>query len=313
MKRAGFFLVLLAGAGLLAPATAGLAMGSGGGGASSMPTPQPQAPQYDPVAEYQRGSTALQAGQYKDAIRAFEHVTDATPRAANAWLMLGMSKAGAGDIKGAEKAYERSVKLDDTSIDAHRELALSLIKLKQTDKAGAELAALKARATTCADNCPQAADLKAAITAVEAALAQPAPQAANASPASLSLASPEAGDGAYVRAVSLINERRFDEALAALDKAQVAIGPHPDILTYKGYVWRKLGDWTKAEDYYRQALAIDPSHRGATEYYGELKVLKGDISGARAMLAKLDGACSFGCAEAEELRRWIDHGGDPAS
>jgi hypothetical protein len=29
------------------------------------------------------------------------------------------------------------------------------------------------------------------------------------------------------------------------------------------------------------------------------------------MLAKLDTACAYGCAEAEELRRWIDHRGDP--
>ena len=32
-----------------------------------------------------------------------------------------------------------------------------------------------------------------------------------------------------------------------------------------------------------------------------------------AILARLDGACAFGCAEAEELRHWIDHGGDPAA
>jgi hypothetical protein len=44
-----------------------------------------------------------------------------------------------------------------------------------------------------------------------------------------------------------------------------------------------------------------------------LKVLEGDMHGARALLARLDTACSFGCAEAEELRRWIDHGGDPAA
>ncbi len=48
-----------------------------------------------------------------------------------------------------------------------------------------------------------------------------------------------------------------------LDKAETAIGPHPDILTYEGYVWRHKGDWAKAEDFYRQALAIDPSHRGS--------------------------------------------------
>jgi len=42
-------------------------------------------------------------------------------------------------------------------------------------------------------------------------------------------------------------------------------------------------------------------------------VLQGDITGARSLLARLDSACAFGCAEAEELRRWIDHGGDPAA
>ena len=63
----------------------------------------------------------------------------------------------------------------------------------------------------------------------------------------------------------------------------------------------------------RLALALDPSHRGATEYYGELKVLKGDMAGAKAMLARLDSVCTYGCAEAVELRLWIDHGGDPAA
>jgi hypothetical protein len=58
-------------------------------------------------------------------------------------------------------------------------------------------------------------------------------------------------------------------------------------------------------------LAIAPRHRGALEYYGELKVERGDLAGARRMLARLDRACSFGCAEAEELRRWIDAGRDP--
>ena len=31
----------------------------------------------------------------------------------------------------------------------------------------------------------------------------------------------------------------------------------------------------------------------------------GDIAGAQRMLAKLDATCSYGCAQADELRRWI--------
>jgi Flp pilus assembly protein TadD len=327
MRRKTAALAVASGLGLAAIPILALAMGGGGMGGGGMPgggggmgggMPQADQPQYDPQVEYQHGTSHLQAGNYKAAVTDFNHVIDMTPKAAEAWMMLGAAKSGAGDEKGAEKAFEKSVKLDGTSIQAHRELALSLIKLKQQDKANAELAALQTRATTCGDTCPDAADLKAAIAAIQTAMTAQPPAAANDTPsgsalAALSLATPQAGDGAYVRAVSLINERRWDEALVSLDQAEAAIGPHPDILTYKGYVWRHKGDLARAEDYYRQALAMAPQHRGATEYYGELKVLKGDMTGARAMLATLDSVCTFGCAEAEELRLWIDHGGDPAA
>jgi tetratricopeptide (TPR) repeat protein len=322
MRRASTLLALAAGACLVAAPALGVAMGMGSGGGGGTPSSSggmgggdSAGPQYDPVEEYQHGQSDLQAGKYRAAVDDFQHVVDATPDAANAWLMLGMSKAGAGDEKGAEKAYEKSVRLDDSSIDGRRELALALIKLKQPDKATAQLAALQSQATACNDTCPQAADLKAAIDAVNAAMAPPtgSPAAANPAPSSLSVAQPQTGDGAYVRAVSLINERRWDEALASLSQAEAAIGPHPDILTYEGYVWRHKGDWARAESLYNEALAIDPNHRGATEYYGELKVLQGDMAGAKVMLARLDRACTFGCAEAEELRLWIDRGGDPAS
>jgi len=326
MKRASVALAVAAGIGLIGMPALTHASGGGGMGGGGMPGGgggggmggggmggMPDQPEYDPAVEYEKGTADLQAGRYKDAATDFQHVVESTPRAAGAWLYLGMSKSGAGDEKAAEKAYEKSVKLDDTSVAAHRALALSLVKLKQADKANAELTLLKSRAATCADSCSDAGDLKAAIDAVQAAMGPPSPSAANAAPSHLSLATPQMGDGAYVRAVSLINERRWDDALASLDSAETMIGPHPDILTYKGYVWRHKGDWAKAESFYHQALAIDPNHRGATEYYGELKVLEGDMPGAKALLAKLDTACSFGCAEAEELRRWIDHGGDPAA
>jgi Flp pilus assembly protein TadD len=128
---------------------------------------------------------------------------------------------------------------------------------------------------------------------------------------SLLFAGPKAGDAAYIQAVSLINEHRYDEALKSLADAQTVFGPHPDILTYEGYAWRKKGDYARAESYYQQALAIAPNHVGATEYYGELKVARGDIAGAKVMLARLDRLCTYGCADAEELRRWIDAGRDP--
>ena len=67
-----------------------------------------------------------------------------------------------------------------------------------------------------------------------------------------------------------------------------------------------MAKFDRAEIYYNRALAIAPDHIGAIEYYGELKVERGDIDGARAHLARLENLCNFGCYEAEELRVWID-------
>ena len=290
---------LLIGALALLPAPV-LASGGGGGGGS---LPSSSAPSYDPAAEYAKGVEALQANNYKAAEKAFRNVLEVSPRDANTLYLLGNAKAGAGDLKGAAKAYEKALKVKPDMIAAQRDYAVTLVKLGEKDKAAAQLAALNQRDAACAGACPEAAELKAAIAAVNAASG---PSAALPPPPSLLLAGPQAGDGAYLKAVSLINEHRYAEALTALDAALAAFGPHPDVLTYLGYTHRKLGDYAAAEGYYRAALAVAPKHRGATEYYGELKAERGDLAGARVMLARLEADCAFGCIEAEDLRRWID-------
>ena len=290
----------------LGAAGAAWSSGGGGGGMGGGGMPSESAPAYDPAAEYAKGVAALNSQDYKTAARAFDHVTQAVPKVAEGWRLLGVAKAGGSDWKGARKAYERAVKIEPDSVEGHRGLGVSLAGLKDP-KAQAELDWLKAKAQACG-TCADAAAIKAATGAVESAMGA-APTAALTSP--MLFSGPAAGDAAYVQAVSLINARRYDEALASLTKAREAFGPHPDILTYQGYTWRKKGEFDRAEGYYRQALAIAPDHRGATEYYGELKVERGDLAGARQMLAKLDRICSYGCAEAEELRRWIDAGHEP--
>ena len=295
-----------------APAFAAGGGGGAGGGGSDMGS---SGPQYDPVAEYQKGIAALQASRWKDAERAFGHVTEAAPKAPEGWFMLGFSRASQGDLKGARKAYEKAARLKPDDIAARRELAITLAKLGETDKATAELDALKARDTACAGTCAESAALRTAVARVQAAITAAATPAATAAPAGatslLQFSDPASGDRAYFAAVSLINERRWPEALAALDAASRAVGPHPDILTYHGYVLRRMGQLDAAEGWYKAALAIAPNHLGATEYYGELKVLRGDIPGAKVMLARLEKQCAYGCPEAEELRRWIEAGGQP--
>ena len=288
---------------VLLAATAHAAGGGGGGGGSS--TPSASAPAYDPAAEYAKGVAAYKAGDFKAADKAFRKVLAVIPRDPATLLLSGMSKAGAGDLKGAAKTYEKALKVDPAAIPARREHAIVLAKLGDTAGAAADLAALKAHATSCANTCPQAADLTAAISAVEAASGT-APAAALALPPPALLAGARSGDAAYLAAVALINQSRYTAAITALETARDAFGPHPDVLTYIGYAYRKLGDYPRAEANYRAALAIAPHHRGATEYYGELKAERGDIAGARAMLAQLEAQCRFGCIEAEDLRRWID-------
>ena len=280
-----------------------LANGSGSGsGNSSVPSQSVQ--RYDPAEDYKKGIEALKAEKFEDADRAFGRVLQVAPRDANSNLLAGLARAGLGNLKDARRFYEKAARFDDNLILAHRELGVTCAKLGDTDKARAVLDDLKQRAAKCAGTCAQAPDLKAAIPAVEAALGAPPTSQAPAS-SDLLFTSADHGDHAYLEAVALINEKRYDEAIVALNAAARAFGPHPDILTYLGFVNRKLGRLDVAEDYYRQALAAAPDHLGATEYFGELMVERGDLAGAQQMLSKLDRVCRFGCAEADELRRWI--------
>uniref|UniRef100_UPI00300B8780 hypothetical protein n=1 Tax=Klebsiella pneumoniae TaxID=573 RepID=UPI00300B8780 len=82
--------------------------------------------------------------------------------------------------------------------------------------AKAELDWLKAKLQACGDACADAANLKSLTQAVEGAQAggeASKPSAALAGP--MLFGGPKAGDAAYVQAVSLINDKRYDDALAS--------------------------------------------------------------------------------------------------
>lgn len=304
-------ILLACAAGSLTLAGGALAAGGGGGaGAGGVPSGE-MGPRYDPAEEYAKAVKAIQDKDYKMAARSAQRVADAAPKSVDGWKLLGVAQAGAENWKGARRAYEKAVKLAPDDLASRAGLGVALGRL-QDPKAQEQLDWLKAKASDCNAACSPSA-LRALTAEVEAAVAAPAAKPTAALERGSLLFARDAGDQAYVEAVSLINEKRYDDALASLEAARAAFGPHPDVLTYQGYAWRKKGDFDRAETYYRQALAIAPDHRGATEYYGELKVERGDTAGARAMLAKLDRICTYGCAEAEELRGWIDAGREPGA
>ena len=300
--RHRFSLSILAACAVLATPPA-FAAGSGGGGSSAPPSQSA----YDPTVDYKKGADAFTSGQYGEAVKAFKKVVAAVPKNPQANYLLGASYMAQGDFSRAVKPLEAAVRYDEKLIDARRDLGITQAKLGKAEKATEQMAALKAMQEGCGGTCPDSSKLTDAIAKLEAATTA-GPQAQSAVEPDVRLASAKTLDATYVEAVGLINEHRYEAAIAILDQALWAAGPHPDVLTYLGFANRKLKRYDAAEAYYRDALAIAPTHRGALEYYGELKLERGDVAGAKAHLAKLEAICGFGCHEVDELKRWIVEG-----
>ncbi len=102
-----------------------------------------------------------------------------------------------------------------------------------------------------------------------------------------------------------IKAEKYDQAVKQLQSANETSSA--DWNNLMGYSLRKKQprDLVGAEKYYQAALKIDPNHRGALEYYGELKLMNSDLPGAEALLARLDKACFFGCEEYSDLKASI--------
>ena len=103
-----------------------------------------------------------------------------------------------------------------------------------------------------------------------------------------------------------INSKEFDLAIKLLNE-NTEQQTSADWNNLMGFSLRKknLPALTESEKYYQTALQIDPKHRGALEYYGELLLLKNDLPGAESMLKQLDKVCTFGCEEYKDLKKSI--------
>ncbi len=308
----------------------------GGGGGGGLPSSS--GPRVDPAEAYRQGVEALQAKDYKAAEKRFGDVLSVAPKNPEANYYMALAKVGLEKPKQSVRYLQRAIKERPNFIEAREKLALVSIELDDADEARAQLAAIeaikaecladeaacdapfKARAESAAMKVSEALRPKVGETpeamvsgdapAVEAPAAEDTPgEDASASDSegrqSLFFAPRGSGEARYVAAVRLINEARYDEAIASLVAAQTVVGPHPDILNYLGYAHRKLARFDEAKSWYAQALAIAPDHLGANEYLGELYLELGDLDRARLQLAKLDQLCAFGCAEREDLARLI--------
>jgi tetratricopeptide (TPR) repeat protein len=103
-----------------------------------------------------------------------------------------------------------------------------------------------------------------------------------------------------------INKQDYKAALTHLE-AEIAINPDSaDAWNLTGFAARNLGDYARSEVAYDRALAINPTHKGALEYKGELYLKLGNLAGAEALLARLSKVCSFNCEEKKELAEAIE-------
>ncbi|WP_255533426.1 tetratricopeptide repeat protein [Polynucleobacter sp. UK-Mo-2m-Kol15] len=102
-----------------------------------------------------------------------------------------------------------------------------------------------------------------------------------------------------------IKSNNYEQAIKQLQSANEVNSS--DWNNLMGYSLRKKQppDLVSSEKYYQAALKIDPNHRSALEYYGELLLMKKDLPGAEAILARLDKACFFGCEEYRDLKESI--------
>jgi tetratricopeptide (TPR) repeat protein len=108
-----------------------------------------------------------------------------------------------------------------------------------------------------------------------------------------------------------IKAKRYAVALAEL-KVLAVNNPSADVFSLLGHALWKTGDPTQGMAYYNKALALNPMHKGALEYQGELFVELGQLDKAKENLARLNHLCWLGCEEASDLKEAIEHARRPS-
>lgn len=78
-----------------------------------------------------------------------------------------------------------------------------------------------------------------------------------------------------------------------------------DVYNLLGFALRKTGDFKTSLTYYTKAIELQPDHKAAREYLGELYVETGNMEKAKEQLAALAKLCPGGCEEREDLQKAI--------
>ncbi|WP_085906651.1 tetratricopeptide repeat protein [Kiloniella majae] len=107
-------------------------------------------------------------------------------------------------------------------------------------------------------------------------------------------------------AIELIQDEKYSDAQPLLQKTIKADPDNADAYNMLGYSQRKLGNKDVALGYYNKALDLNPRHRGANEYLGQLYLELDKPGKAKERLDVLDKSCTFGCDEYTTLKEAIE-------
>jgi len=124
---------------------------------------------------------------------------------------------------------------------------------------------------------------------------------------SSSNASPAVSGPRLADARALIRAQKWSAAIKML-KTIIANSPNnADAHNLMGYSLRKSGDTKNALGFYTKALKINPRHKGAHEYLGELYVQTGQLAKAKSQLETLAKLCgNTSCEEYQDLAKAIN-------
>jgi len=110
----------------------------------------------------------------------------------------------------------------------------------------------------------------------------------------------------YSKAVRAAESGAYNRAVGLLEPVVRSQPSNADAWNYLGLSYRKLSRFDEAMTAYKKALSIDPLHRGAHEYQGELYLQLGEVAKAEDNLRRLQGICGRGCEEYGDLREAIE-------
>jgi tetratricopeptide (TPR) repeat protein len=103
-----------------------------------------------------------------------------------------------------------------------------------------------------------------------------------------------------------IAAQQWHKSLDLLKAQLPQLKRNADLHNLLGFAYRKQAspDLDKALEHYRQALAIDPGHRGAHEYIGEAYLMRKQPAQAREHLQTLQRLCGgTSCEEYQDLAK----------